>query len=119
MFTVRLIAAFADTVIVWSLFYCCILLLLLWFGVGFVVWPALLLVVVFWYRLIFVFVLLYACCMFFVYYLLPVLLVLSARDVRPGWMPPPRWGVYGIPMSEAWVAFLPRGSPYTRSSELF
>jgi hypothetical protein len=58
---------FADTVIVWSLFYCCILLLLLWFGVGFVVWPALLLVVVFWYRLIFVFVLLYACCMFFVY----------------------------------------------------
>ena len=47
MFTVRLIAALADTVIVWSLFYCCILLLLLWFGVGFFVWPALLLVVVF------------------------------------------------------------------------
>ena len=43
----------------------------------------------------------------FVYYLLLVLLVLSARDVGPGWMPPPGWGVYGMPMSEAWVAFLP------------
>ena len=61
-------------------------------------------------------------CMFmvcFVYYLLLLLLVLFARNVGPGWMPPPRWGVYGMPMPEAWVAFLPSGSPYTRSSELF
>ena len=102
-------------VIVYCSFYCCILLLLLWFGVGFVMWPALLLVVVFWY--LFLYYCMFVVC--FVYYLLLVLLVLSARDVRPGWMPPPRWGVYGMPMSEAWVAFLPRGSPYTRSSELF
>ena len=69
----------------------------------------------FWY--LFLYYCMFVVC--FVYYLLLVLLVLSARDVRPGWMPPPRWGVYGMPMSEAWVAFLPRGSPYTRFSELF
>jgi hypothetical protein len=69
LFTVRLIAAFADTVIVWSLFYCCILLLLLWFGVGFVMWPALLLVVVFW-------------CLFFVLlYVYGMFCVLSATII--------------------------------------
>ena len=114
LFTVSLIVAFC-----WYC-YCLEFVLLLHLVVIVMVWcwfcyVASFVVGCFWY--LFLYYCMFVVC--FVYYLLLVLLVLFARDVRPGWMPPPRWGVYGVPMSDAWVVFLPRGSPYTRSSELF